>query len=94
MIRIMIDCSEMTTYLEAHAYLARELSFPEYYGANLDALHDCLGDISEETHVTILNSAEIQNNLGTYGLRLLEVFEQSARENDLLTINMIERDTW
>ena len=28
-----------------HELLARELDFPPYYGANLDALNDCLEEI-------------------------------------------------
>ena len=38
---------------EVHDHLARELGFPEYYGHNLDALYDCLGDIFEPTVIRI-----------------------------------------
>ena len=34
---------------ELHRTLARELRFPAYYGRNLDALRDCLRDVSPST---------------------------------------------
>ena len=34
-----------------HAYLKEKFGFPEYYGNNLDALYDCLTDISEPTAI-------------------------------------------
>jgi ribonuclease inhibitor len=30
-----------------HSYLREQLPLPEYYGGNLDALFDCLSDLSE-----------------------------------------------
>ena len=33
---------------ELHAALARALGFPDWYGANLDALADCLRDVPED----------------------------------------------
>ena len=38
---------------EVHDFLAAELAFPDYYGHNLDALYDCLGDIFEPTTIRI-----------------------------------------
>ena len=39
----------MTDRAAAHAEIKDKLSLPEYYGANLDALWDCLIEIGEET---------------------------------------------
>src|SRR4051794_17374180 len=39
------DCSAWGNEQQLHADLAHKLSFPEYYGRNLDALNDCLGDL-------------------------------------------------
>lgn len=39
-----------------HEYLKSGLGFPDYYGMNLDALHDVLTDISEDTCVHVIPS--------------------------------------
>ena len=38
---------------ELHSYLKKKMKFPDYYGENLDALFDCLTDISTDTAVDI-----------------------------------------
>ena len=35
------------------SYIAEELSFPDYFGNNLDALYDCLTDIDEPTNIAL-----------------------------------------
>ncbi|NLY87870.1 MAG: barstar family protein [Clostridiales bacterium] len=67
-----------------------DVSFPDYYGGNLDALHDCLGDISEKTHLIIQYCSEMEVALGEYGSALLKVLILSAEENDFLTISFNE----
>ena len=47
---------ELTSPEETHDLLAQELEFPDHYGANLDALEDCLGDVSEPTRIVIKRS--------------------------------------
>jgi RNAse (barnase) inhibitor barstar len=37
------------TEAELHTLLAAALTFPDYYGANLDALWDCLSDLDRPT---------------------------------------------
>jgi RNAse (barnase) inhibitor barstar len=39
------DCGEWASEDDMHRALAARLEFPAYYGHNLDALNDCLGDI-------------------------------------------------
>ena len=44
---------------ELHDYLASELSFPEYYGRNLDALYDILTGLPHRgSHFAITMPAE------------------------------------
>lgn len=59
--KIVLDASKMTDKAASHAYLKEMLSLPEYYGNNLDALHDCL---EEMTDVEIL--VENEEDAGNY----------------------------
>ena len=49
MLHIILNGAQLSTREEMHAYLAKMLHLPAYYGNNLDALHDCLTEIGEET---------------------------------------------
>jgi len=40
--------TQVTTVGDLHSALAAALVFPSYYGRNLDALADCLGDVEDE----------------------------------------------
>ncbi|MGM9636345.1 MAG: barstar family protein, partial [Candidatus Avispirillum sp.] len=40
-----VDFKNAHNYFEIHDALKSGLNFPEYYGANLDALWDCLRDM-------------------------------------------------
>jgi ribonuclease inhibitor len=52
--RIYIDCRLLKNAREIHESLKEQLSFPEYYGKNLDALVDVLTDITLETKVVVI----------------------------------------
>lgn len=39
------DCTNWHTESDFHADLARRLAFPDYYGRNLNAFNDCIGEI-------------------------------------------------
>ena len=43
---LTVDLSGVKTAEELHEALKEAFEFPEYYGGNLDALHDCLTDIA------------------------------------------------
>lgn len=51
--KVVLREKELESPREAHELLARELRFPDYYGANLDALEDCLGDINKPTRIVV-----------------------------------------
>ena len=57
------------------------MDFPEYYGKNLDALHDCLTDLSD---VEITITAPDQD--GAIFQKVLRVFKAADRENDELKV--------
>lgn len=45
---VRVDASVWTGPRDMHRDISLALSFPDYYGHNLDALNDCLGDVAEQ----------------------------------------------
>ena len=43
--QIYIDVQNLDAPKQLHELLSKELSFPDWYRPNLDALHDCLTSI-------------------------------------------------
>ena len=82
---ITINCAEIGTMAEMHAILARELNFPDWYGRNLDALHDCLTAICEQTQITFLHFPA----LPFPSAGLLRVLRDSENENKNLEIFLV-----
>ena len=79
---IILDASQMADKADAHAYLKQMLSFPEYYGNNLDALYDCLTEL-EETEIRFVN---LSADADSYFARVLTVFQEAEAENRNLRI--------
>ncbi len=77
---IIIDCSLVACPGDLHRALAQALAFPEHYGANLDALHDCLTDISRETRVCLLHWDTAEALLGRNARRaILDAVTENPR---------------
>ena len=68
--KIVLDASRMTSKEEAHAYLKEVLSLPEYYGNNLDALHDCLEEMTDVE--IVVKNVEDAGNYYRYVARVLK----------------------
>ena len=76
---IVLDCAQMTGREAAYDYLARELSFPEWYGRNLDALYDLLTGYVGPVRLELVNVRALEA-LGGYGRALLSTMEEAAGE--------------
>lgn len=79
---IRIDFAQTATREEFHRLLAEKLGFPPYYGNNLDALYDCLTDISAPLTLILRNP----DTLGTYGNAAVSAMQAAAEENPLLQV--------
>lgn len=86
--RVLIDCENLKERKQAHRYLAKLLSFPDYYGKNLDALFDCLTELNDCT--IVLNGSAALLEAGGYGAKILKVLEEAARENRGLILEYSE----
>ena len=86
--RVTLSGNKMLTKEAMYTYLARKLKFPSYYGKNLDALHDCLGEISHPLHITVTFTDRLTEELGDYGKTFLEVLKDATEENKNIRITM------
>ena len=80
--KIILDCSQISDAPALHRALKEALGFPDFYGHNLDALHDCLTEISEETSLT-LNGFDALGSFRT-GFRI--VLNAAEEENPHLYV--------
>ncbi|MBQ9069689.1 MAG: barstar family protein [Eggerthellaceae bacterium] len=85
---ILIDESSFQSASGVHAYLASHLDFPDHYGANLDALSDCLGDLDSQVALTIVlsDAAEGEGGLTDWFPRFVRTVLRSARSNDEIEV--------
>ena len=84
----IIDGNSVTSMEEIHKSLAEQLGFPEWYGGNLDALHDCLTDLHEDVDVSIVHSDALLETLGPAFIRLSRVLSDAAEENPYLKLHL------
>ena len=87
---VRIDGAEILSRDDLHDALSRQLSLPEYYGRNLDALYDCLTDLSEPTELHLAHKAELTANLGIYADVFETVLRDACAENACLQLFLEE----
>jgi len=87
-VNLIIDGANMLTREAAHAELARVLSFPDWYGANLDALWDLVSTMKAE--VTFIHSEAMLGVLEVYGSKLIQTLLEAAAENPDFRFTLVE----
>lgn len=80
--QITLDGNILSDAAQIHDYLKEMLDFPEYYGKNLDALHDCLTDL-KNTEITVTAPKED----GAIFQKVLRIFKAASRENAGLKVH-------
>lgn len=85
---IIIDGGSIFTSPDFHEAIAAALSFPAHYGKNLDALYDCLTDLSEGTHLVLRNWHHIEFHLKDYSGKAVYVFHVACQENPHLRVSL------
>lgn len=87
--KITLTAAEWKTPADAHRALKEALGFPEFYGNNLDALHDCLTDMTD-TCIIIEECAKAADQLGDKWSKFLMVFLDACGENATLDIQLVQ----
>jgi RNAse (barnase) inhibitor barstar len=86
---IEINCSDWTNSNSIHNSLSKALSFPDYYGNNLDALNDCLSDVKipGEGLIVVLKHFDIvQRDIGQ---NIADIFANNSRRHILFGRKLI-----
>ena len=81
---VTIDCTAIDNREALHRLFAEALSFPSWYGNNLDALHDQLTSLTGTIRLENWEIAE--ERLGKYGLSSKKVILHAALENENLIV--------
>lgn len=79
--KIILDGEKIIDQETLHQQMKQTLDFPEWYGGNLDALHDCLTDLMEEVDIHVQNQEALARNLGDYAVKVLQVLQDAAKVN-------------
>ena len=61
-----IDLSGAENRAEIHKRIRKELPVPEYYGNNLDALHDVLAECANGTKIVFENTSKTDPSMRGY----------------------------
>ena len=85
---LVIFESAFTSKAAVHAYLAEMLEFPSYYGNNLDALLDCLTDISHPVHIALIRMRD-EGPLARWFDKLALTLMIAVRENPSLDAEIL-----
>ena len=80
--KIILDGDYITDISDIHKIFVSNLEFPSYYGYNLDALYDCLTDVSEKVVIKIKNREKLLYELGHYAEKLFVLLEDVTEVND------------
>ena len=78
---ITLDAQRMESREQAHRYLREQLQFPEHYGGNLDALYDCLTELTD-TQVRFVNTVDAP----AYFFKVYRVFADAARRGGVTLV--------
>ena len=80
--RAVLDGARILSAEQLHAELKRQLSLPEWYGGNLDALYDCLMTM-EDTELVLVNWPAVG-----YLQHAAQVMHDAAAENEKMKITI------
>ena len=84
------DVRHIASVRALQRYIQFVFDFPDYYGRNLDALHDMLCSLGDRTHIVLITGEEQSAELSAYLPRLERVLLDAARENGKLSFERVQ----
>lgn len=72
-------------------FLKWEFRLPDYFGGNLDALNDCLSEVTEDIEIVIDHETITSICNDAYAYKVLMVLGRAVEENPHLKIAFLER---
>ncbi len=82
---ITVSCAGIETRQQLHSLLKEALNFPDWYGNNLDALHDLLGELHGQTHLIL----EEFSQLPPFAAGFRMVLNDAEEENPDLFVTLL-----
>ena len=77
---VIIDISGIASKKTLHRVLRAHLDLPEYYGNNLDALHDCLTDGVQGIRLAFINTEAPKPGMESYMTSLRNMLKEVSEE--------------
>ena len=81
---VRVECSDCVDKVSVLKAIGRAFGFPDWYGANLDALYDCLTDLTERAMpgwIVVLERLPAEPRFGADDRSaLLDVFRDAAED--------------
>jgi RNAse (barnase) inhibitor barstar len=81
---VFLDGNSCTKIGECYKTLQQQLSIPDYFGYNLDALEEVLGDLDwieeEKIRIILLNSNELLNDNKEEKIEFLDILNSCKNE--------------
>ncbi|MCQ2431979.1 MAG: barstar family protein [Clostridia bacterium] len=88
---IVINCEKLRSRKVLHDYLEKELVLPEYYGRNLDALHDILSSVNKggAVHFIITNRVNQSSRMVALYQALIDMLTDLNGENPNVSVEEV-----
>lgn len=86
---IRVDAARITNRRDMAEYMMEIFDFPETFGGNLDALHDSLSEVCEDT-VLIFDAETMQAVAGDrYAWKVLRVLLDETEDNPHIRVKLV-----
>ncbi|MBD5779652.1 barstar family protein [Pelagicoccus sp. NFK12] len=76
--KIKLDVSKISDWDSFHDFFSEELGFPDYYGRNMDAWIDCVGDLFEQGNDLLCFELEEMKDLKERSKEIYEAINECS----------------